>query len=382
MIPIRTDTPVRSTPYMNWVLVAANVVCYALQESLFRGNKVSPLLLNPRDPHIYQYFTYQFLHGSPLHLLGNMVFLWVFGNNVCDKIGQLGYLAFYLAGGVMAGIAHVMTSTAPVLGASGSVSAVTGAYLVLLPRSNVTLIYWWFFIGTFEISGLWLVLIFFALDIVEQVGGGGLFGGREAVAHFAHIGGTVFGATICLLMLWTRLLPRDMFDLLAIWDRWNRRRQHRDAVARGYDPFGYQPRQPVQQRPAHVSDRIQDLRAEITDAIGKHDLEQAAKLYLELRAIDPNQVLARQTQLDVANQLFSQQVYGAAADAYELYLRNYSKGDQIENVHLICGIIYARYLQRYDKAKEHLEAALPRLHAERDVELARNELARIAPLAS
>src|SRR5213076_3402734 len=108
--------------------------------------------------------------------------------NVCDKIGQLGYLAFYLAGGVVAGIAHVMTSSAPVLGASGSVSAVTGAYLVLLPRSNVTIVYWWFLIGTFEIAGLWLVVLFFALDVFQQVGGGGLFGGREAVAHFAHIG--------------------------------------------------------------------------------------------------------------------------------------------------------------------------------------------------
>jgi outer membrane protein assembly factor BamD (BamD/ComL family) len=132
----------------------------------------------------------------------------------------------------------------------------------------------------------------------------------------------------------------------------------------------------------HVSDRIQDLRAEISEAITKHEVEQAAKLYLELRAIDPNQVLARQTQLDVANQLFSQQTCGAAAEAYELYLRHYPKADQIENVHLICGIIYARYLQRYDKAKEHLEAALPKLHAERDVELAKTELARVAPLAT
>src|SRR4051794_32504639 len=138
--PIRTDTPLRRTPYTNWALIFANVVFFIVQQSL--GRKFyAPLLLDPRDPHLYQYFTYQFLHGDVMHLLGNMVFLYVFGSNVCDKMGQLGYLAFYLAGGVMAGVAHVVTARAPVLGASGSISAVTGAHPGLLPRAPVPVVY-------------------------------------------------------------------------------------------------------------------------------------------------------------------------------------------------------------------------------------------------
>jgi outer membrane protein assembly factor BamD (BamD/ComL family) len=102
-----------------------------------------------------------------------------------------------------------------------------------------------------------------------------------------------------------------------------------------------------------------------------------SRIYMELHALDPSQVLSRQSQLDVANQLFSQQIYPAAAEAYELYLRSYPKADQLENVQLMLGIIYARYLQQYDKAKQSLETALAKLHAPRDIELAKSELERI-----
>jgi membrane associated rhomboid family serine protease len=373
-IPIRTDTPLRRTPYMNWALILANVLAFAAQSYYFQGNRRNPLLLDPRDPQLYQYFTYAFLHGSFWHLAGNMLFLYVFGNNVNDKMGNIGYLGFYLAGGVVAGIAHVMFSSHPVLGASGAVAAVTGAYLCLLPRSRVTIVYFFYLIGAYELAGMWFVLAFFALDVFSQFSS--LFGGREAVAHMAHIGGTLFGFFVCLILLRTKLLPRDMFDVLALLDRWNRRRQHRDAVSRGYDPFSYAPR--ARRDVTHpMSDRIQDLRASISEAIAHQNLDDAVKLYLELRAIDPSQVLSRQSQLDISNQLFSQQAYPAAADSYELYLRHYPKADQIENVRLILGIIYARYLQQPEKAREQLQAAIPRLHSQRDIELANAELERI-----
>jgi len=374
-IPIRTDVPLRRTPYMNWAIIALCVIGYMVQISAFRKDMGRPFMLNARDPHIWQFFTYQFMHGSTMHLLSNMLFLFIFGNNVNDKLGNIAYLGFYLAGGVFAGIASVLTDTGYVVGASGSIASVTGAYLVLLPRSHITIFYFFYLIGSFELSGMWFVLAFFALDVFYQFGGAG---GDQGIAHMAHIGGTLFGIAVCLLLLWTKLLPRDMFDVLALIDRWNRRRQHRDAVSRGYDPFGYVPRGAARRElPNPMIDRIQDLRASISAAIAHQNLPEAVKLYLELRAIDPNQVLSRQAQLDVANQLFSQQIYPAAADSYELYLRAYPKADQIENVQLMVGIIFARYLQRYDKAKEYLEAALPRLHAPRDVELAKSELEQI-----
>ena len=185
-IPIRNDSPLRRTPYMNWALIAANVVMYIIQAST--ADQLHNLALSPRNPELYQFFTYQFLHGGIGHLLGNMVFLYVFGNNVNDKMGHLGYLAYYLAGGVSAGIAYVMWQggVAGMVGASGAISAVTGAYLILFPRANVTILYFFFLIGTIEIASLWLILGFFAYDLF-------LMPQDTGVAHLRDIGGTVFG---------------------------------------------------------------------------------------------------------------------------------------------------------------------------------------------
>jgi outer membrane protein assembly factor BamD (BamD/ComL family) len=170
-----------------------------------------------------------------------------------------------------------------------------------------------------------------------------------------------------------------MWDLFAIMDRWNRRRQHRDLVSRGFDPFGYTPMQ-TKSCPDPMAERIQEIRATISESVAQQRLADAARTYLELRAIDPNQVMSKQAQLDIANQLFSDGLHPAAAEAYELFLRTYPKADQIQNVQLILAILYARYLNRYDRAKELLTMAIPNLHSAREQEMARAELERIEPL--
>jgi outer membrane protein assembly factor BamD (BamD/ComL family) len=114
--------------------------------------------------------------------------------------------------------------------------------------------------------------------------------------------------------------------------------------------------------------------------MSRHDLPRAAELYLQLRGVDPEQVLARQAQLDVANQLNAQQLYPEAAEAYEAFLRSYPKFEQIEQVELMLGLIYARYLSQYDRAKGYLVKAIARLHGERELSMARSELQRIEPL--
>src|SRR3954452_13148898 len=144
-IPIRTDSPLRVTPYMNWAIILLNVAAYVAQRSV--PGFESALKLYPKDPAIFAFFGYQFLHANLMHLLGNMLFLYIFGNNVNDKIGHVGYLAFYLASCVASGIGYVLlpqvtasvVSSTPVIGASGAVAAVTGAYLSLFPRSNITI---------------------------------------------------------------------------------------------------------------------------------------------------------------------------------------------------------------------------------------------------
>jgi membrane associated rhomboid family serine protease len=370
IIPIRTDSPLRSTPWMNWVLITANIIVFLIQ--WFNWRESPPGAIDPRDPQLLHYFTYQFLHGDGWHIAGNMLFLYIFGNNVNDRMGQWGYLAFYLAGGVFAGIGHVLTSGMGAIGASGAVAAVTGAYLVLLPRSHITIFYWLFvFFGTVELPCMFFILASFFKDFVSGFSAGG-----SGIAHTAHLAGYVFGFSVSFALLAVQLLPRDQFDLFALAQRWNRRRQYQDMVRKGYDPFRAGP-PGTRGAPHPQMDRIQDLRGRIGDLLAEHKVEEAARAYLELHAIDPEQVLARQNQLDVANQLFAQGTHGAAADAYEGFLRFYPKYDQVEQVQLMLGLLYARYLNRPDKARQHLTTSLNRLSDSRQQDLAREELTKL-----
>lgn len=393
IIPLGTDSRLRTTPYMNWALIAANVIVFVVFQHLsnilghwtLNMAAVNALTVNRYDlssagHEISAYVTYAFLHEGWLHLLGNMLFLYIFGNNVNDKMGQVGYLGFYLAGAVFAGLAYVLMQpgTTPVIGASGAIAAVTGAYLVLFPRSNVTVFYFWVFIGKYEISGLWFIVIFFAQDIVLN------FAGNTGVAHVAHIGGTIFGFVISLALLSVQLLPRDQFDLVALVKQWNRRRQYRDMVSKGYNPFEYSPRHRSNQPPPPPDPRqeqIMNIRGAILEAVARHDLPTAAHLYRQLKQIDPTQALPKPAQLDVANQLAGEQLYPQAAEAYETLLRTYPKAEQIEQIELMLGLVYSRYLGQFDKATHYLDRALLRLHDPTALAMAREELAHIAASA-
>ena len=99
--------------------------------------KVRAFFLDPRMPQLYQFVSYAFLHGGWMHLIGNMLFLYIFGNNVNDKLGNVGYFLLYLGGAIFSGLGHALFSNSPVLGASGAVAAVTGAYMVLFPKTYV-----------------------------------------------------------------------------------------------------------------------------------------------------------------------------------------------------------------------------------------------------
>jgi membrane associated rhomboid family serine protease len=139
-----------------------------------------------------------FLHGSIPHLFGNMLFLWVFGNNVEERAGWWRYLLLYLAGGIAATVAHVAVdpnSTIPIVGASGAIAAVMGAYVVLWPQTRIKTIV---FIGPFllrKVQALWLLLLWFAQQFL-------LVGGGSGVAWAAHVGGFAFGV---LVGLWWRV---------------------------------------------------------------------------------------------------------------------------------------------------------------------------------
>jgi membrane associated rhomboid family serine protease len=136
-----------------------------------------------------------FLHGSLLHIGGNMLFLWVFGNNIEDRMGALPYLAFYLLAGLVATVAHTVVqpnSSVPIVGASGAIAGVMGAYLVLFPDVRIRSVIFLFFILIRDISAKWWLLFWFVLQFFTNPSAG--------VAWVAHVGGFLFGAMVALLL--------------------------------------------------------------------------------------------------------------------------------------------------------------------------------------
>ncbi|MCK4999764.1 MAG: rhomboid family intramembrane serine protease, partial [Anaerohalosphaera sp.] len=246
MLPLYTSIRPRRTPYANYILIALNVLIflltYAPHPALdafgrpIMSQAPEPLrpwadlfMLVSLKPQIWQFVTYAFLHGGWMHLLGNMYFLYFFGNNVNDKLGNVGYLCFYLAGAVFSGLGHSIISDHNVLGASGAVAAVTGGYMVLFPRSLITIIYWFIIIGTIEIPAFFF--IGFKLIVIDNM----INRNTPSIAYGAHIAGYAAGIIIAMLLLALRLLPSDHSDMWSMAKQWNRRRKYRDTVAGGYD---------------------------------------------------------------------------------------------------------------------------------------------------
>jgi membrane associated rhomboid family serine protease len=145
----------------------------------------------------------QFLHGGWLHLLGNLLYLWIFGNNVEDRLGRPGFLLFYLVGGVLAALAQVAIdpgSPIPTIGASGAIAAVLGAYLVFFPGARVTsFVFLGFFYQLVGIPAAIVLGLWFVLQLMSGLGSLGI-AQQGGVAFFAHIGGFVFGAVVAWLL--------------------------------------------------------------------------------------------------------------------------------------------------------------------------------------
>ncbi len=388
LIPIRTDYRMTRKPWVNYLLIGSNVLLFffGYHGGLGGLERVYPWLLHPDEPHLYQFFASIFLHGSLMHLLGNMVFLWVFGNALNDRLGQVGYLAFYLGGGVLAGVGYVLLSgTAPVLGASGAISAVTGAYLVLFPRVRVTLLMIFYFITYLDVHSLYFLMIQFVWNLFMSLSPGITGGAGGGVAYAAHSSGYLFGIVVAIGLLVAKLLPRDAFDLLNLLRTAHRRRGYKSMVSRGYDPFGHNRAAPEQSRTVQ-SETVQTvssdtpgareirLRGEISAAHSRSNLGTAARKYLQLVQISEHAVLPQQQQLDVANQLMSTENYPAAADTYERFLKHYGDYEYKGDIYLMLGLVYGRYLQQYDRAEQYLERAIEALRDEQKIKLARSDL--------
>ncbi|MFG0331590.1 MAG: rhomboid family intramembrane serine protease [Phycisphaerales bacterium] len=409
MIPLTTDRPQKRPATVNTALVIINVVIAVIASAssevrffldvnanlfsetmpVFR-DPYNPSLFEYGSPHLWQFFTYQFLHADAFHLLGNMLFLWVFGAAVEDRFGHLAYLLFYLTAGVIAGVGHVLTSAAPVLGASGAVAGVTGAFLVLFPKTHIRVLWLFFMIGIIEIPSLWFIGASFALDVYHQIDGAG------RVAYMAHIAGTLFGVAIAGGLLFSRILAREPYDLVSLVTQWNRRRKFSAMTQEGFDPWAGKTKsrrgperrsaeakktgksaRPAPPPPDPAAIEAAQARTEIADALNAGDIEAAAARYRRLLDEAPQSVLSQERQLEIGNHFFSAEQYEYAARAYRLLLDTYPTADPHGQIRLMLGLIRVRYAPNPEEAQEALKVAVERLPGESDQALARELLTEL-----
>ena len=390
MIPIGTSCRLNRRPTANYILIALNFIIFLIPfflhlsgktEAAIRINELlKSYMLHSQYPRLYEFITYAFLHGGWMHILSNMIFLLIFGNNVNDRLGHTGYLLLYLGGAVFSGIGHVLLSQAPVLGASGAVAAVTGTYMVLFPKTHIQVLWLFIIITTFEVPAFYFILI--KLIIIDNI-----IAQPEGVAYWAHLAGYFFGIAIPMVLLSIKLLPHSQFDLWAVFQRWQRRQRYQASVSGGYNPYGTDKPQSdrktvfakVRKSAARhpQAEKITELRNQINQAMAQGSLDTAVNAYQQLLEIDPEHVMPEQYQLDLANKLMQNNQHRQAAQAYELFLENYRHYPFIEQIQLMLGLLYSRYLNKPETARKNLQAALEKLHDSGQRQMCQDELDRL-----
>ncbi|HEX5589857.1 MAG TPA: rhomboid family intramembrane serine protease [Candidatus Limnocylindrales bacterium] len=231
MIPLRDANPTRRAPVVTLALIAACFAVFAVELSveasggeaalgeLFGTWGAVPSVISAAfsgDGDMAAAWTgifgSLFLHGGWLHLLGNMLFLWIFGNNIEDRLGRLPFLVFYLVGGIAAALTQVWidpSSEIPLVGASGAIAATLGAYLVLYPRARIlTLVFLGFFYQLIEVPAVFVLGFWFVLQLIDGVASLGATTAQGGVAFFAHIGGFVAGMVVGAVVRATTRRPR------------------------------------------------------------------------------------------------------------------------------------------------------------------------------
>jgi len=211
IIPVGDVTPRKTVPFFNYLLILANVVVFFSyffrpDAEVIRIHDV--YALHPVRWDVLSVFTSMFMHADPLHLFGNMLFLWIAGDNVEDRIGHLPYLLFYFVCGAAGAAAHILTARgamadAPTVGASGAISGILGAYLVFFPASKIKFALWLVIFVRFFTLPSWGAIALWVgsqLLMARNQLNGVTKGETAAVAVFAHLGGFLFGVAAAVLL--------------------------------------------------------------------------------------------------------------------------------------------------------------------------------------
>ena len=213
MFPLRDSNPSYTKPVVTVTIIVVNILVFLFQFSLDKFTRNDFVHAFGFVPDRFQWvdiFTSMFMHGGWMHVIANMMFLWVFGDNIEDILGKMKYLLFYLACGVAAALSHYLMnpdSRIPMIGASGAVAGVMGAYMVKFPRSKIVmLVFILVFFTTFEMPALWALAYWFVLQFFSGVGSLGSAADRGGTAYVAHVGGFLAG-----ILLIYAMKPKERF---------------------------------------------------------------------------------------------------------------------------------------------------------------------------
>lgn len=378
MIPLSTDRPLRKRPAITPALISINI-----------GVFMAVLVLGARDPEAaarltragwvgggsydwYRFLTSAFLHGGFMHLAGNMLFLWVFGPPVEDRLGRWWFLAFYLAAAAASALVHVAADTAPAIGASGAIAGVAGAFLVLFPLTRIRTLMIFGIITLVMVPSWFFVGLKIAFDLIAQ----GV--GNDNVANMAHLGGYAFGMAVAIVLLWTRILSSEPYDLFTMIRQRRRRQQIRAAVDAQASTVARARRTP---KPDPESDELAERRARVSALVAEDRLDEAADAYkslIDAFAHRPHAgTLSRDAQLKLAGYLLGADRRALAARAFEGFMGTYPNDPERRSLGILLARLYAHDLNKPDKAR-----ALLRPIAEQDTDpqtraLAREELAAL-----
>ena len=395
LLPVGDENPRLRIPVVHYFIIAANVLVFLYVLMLppdLQTSVVSTYGILRSDFHPYQLLTSLFLHAGLIHLFFNMLFLWIVGDNVEDRLGHIGYLLFYLGVGVAAGFSFLSLSTAsePCIGASGAISGVMAAYVVFFPNARIRFFYFfWFLFNTIYVSAKWAIGLWFAQQILLYL----VARSFTNTAFEAHVGGFLVGLFVALAFR-PFLRPDDSVARILGTERapdqsddWFRPRQSSpDALGwprfeqsspehLGWPASTSTPApvdlQPVPTEPVHVEPESEplppppspsvspDLRNALGAALADGRDDEAFRLYERLASFGPASV-DPEILLALANLLVDRSEYDRAARVYDDYLKLYPEADQVPEAAFRVGMIHARTTRDYVRARSRLDLAANR----------------------
>lgn len=234
LLPYAVDVPFDRRPFVNWALVISVMAAFLFQIPAMTGvessiEAIKPFVLDGWD--VQGLFGHMWLHADPIHLGGNMLFLWIFGNAVCAKVGNFKFLPLYLLLGLIAAAAHLLLNGEPAVGASGAINGVVGMFLIFFWQNEMDMVFLGMFMlqpvhRTFSIPSYWMIVLWLLFDIWGATVGGG------QVAYFAHLGGFFAGMVFAILLIKLKLVTmyRDEQSLVGYFEQWRQDQQDKKLV--------------------------------------------------------------------------------------------------------------------------------------------------------